>query len=376
MKAYFPTDMAAIQARIAEVDPIRYASSRNFKEGAVTRLSPYISRGVISTKQVYQHICRLGLSWASIEKLVQELAWRDYWQQVWIASGDKLNQDLRYTQEQVKHHEIPVAILEANTGIQAVDEALKELAETGYMHNHMRMYVAAICCNIAKSHWLAPARWMYSQLLDGDLASNHLSWQWVAGSFSNKKYHANQANINKYFNSSQRGTFLDIEYDEFAGLAIPEEVKKTRSFELKTLLPELEGPALDPKKDTAIYTYYNLDPNWHIEENIQRVLLLEPSFFEVNPVSQHCLDFVLKLAQNITGIQVYVGEFNALANQLQDAKLFYKEHPTNRHFKGIEEPRDWLSSVTGEYPSFFAFWKRVKKEIEPLNERQLDLPLN
>mgnify|MGYP006195700273 CR=1 FL=1 len=60
------------------------------------------------------------------------------------------------------------------------------------------MYLAAMVCNNAKSHWLTPARWMYYHLLDGDLASNALSWQWVAGTFSHKKYIANQQNINKY----------------------------------------------------------------------------------------------------------------------------------------------------------------------------------
>ena len=52
---------------------------------------------------------------------------------------------------------------------------------------------------------------MYYHLLDGDWASNALSWQWVAGSNANKKYYANQDNINKYFNSSQKQTFLDVD---------------------------------------------------------------------------------------------------------------------------------------------------------------------
>ena len=85
----------------------------------------------------------------------------------------------------------------------------------------MRMYIASVCCNISNSHWLHPSKWMYYNLLDGDLASNNLSWQWVAGSFSNKKYYANQENINKFFQSSQKNTFLDIDYSEFKNLTIP-----------------------------------------------------------------------------------------------------------------------------------------------------------
>ena len=61
-----------------KIDPIQYAISRNYKDGAVTYLSPYISRGVLSTQQVYAHILTLDLSWSKSEKLIQELAWRDY----------------------------------------------------------------------------------------------------------------------------------------------------------------------------------------------------------------------------------------------------------------------------------------------------------
>jgi len=127
----------------------------------------------------------LGITWQDSEKLIQELAWRDYWQQVWIAKGDDINTDLKTTQKSVSNHQVPKAIINASTGIEAVDAAIKELYNTGYMHNHMRMYIASICCNIANSHWLAPAKWMYAHLLDGDCASNQLSWQWVAGAFSN-----------------------------------------------------------------------------------------------------------------------------------------------------------------------------------------------
>ncbi|MGB2186426.1 MAG: deoxyribodipyrimidine photolyase, partial [Akkermansiaceae bacterium] len=72
----FPTKIDAIEQRIEEIQPAKYAATRNFKDGAVTCLSPYISRGVISTKQVFDHILSLQLPWSRVEKLVQELAWR------------------------------------------------------------------------------------------------------------------------------------------------------------------------------------------------------------------------------------------------------------------------------------------------------------
>ena len=359
----FPTALDAINQRIEKIDPVKYARSRNFSDGAVTYLSPYLSRGVISTKQVFEHLLSLDLPWHRIEKLVQELAWRDYWQNIWIAKGDGINQDLKHPQDPVSNHGISDAIVDHSTGIIAIDDAIEDLYKTGYMHNHMRMYVASVACNVAQSHWLTPARWMYYHLLDGDWASNALSWQWVAGSNANKKYYANQDNINKYFNSSQKQTFLDVDYEQFSTLAIPESLAEASDFDSQTKLTNTADIPLERDKKTLVYNYYNLDPDWHAGEEVQRVLLLEPSFYRTYPVSPTCIEFVTQLADNIAGIQILEAEFETLAEKVDPAHIIYKEHPTNRHYLGTEEARSWMFDVSGDYPSFFAFWKKCKKLI-------------
>lgn len=359
----FPTHIVAIKERIASIDPKKYAATRNYADGAITYLSPYISRGVISTKQVLEHVQSLNLPWHEIEKFVQELAWRDYWQQIWMTQGDAIHSDLKNEQINVRHYEVPQAIVDAKTRIDTVDAGINMLYETGYMHNHMRMYVASIACNIAQSHWLAPSRWMYAHLLDGDLASNQLSWQWVAGAFSNKKYYANQDNINNFFYSDQKNTFLDVEYDQFEQLAVPSLLMETRAFQLKTKLPDAAIPQLDPTKKTLVYNYYNLDPNWHSDKDYQRVLLIEPSLFEQYPISERCMDFMLDLARNIPNLVIFVESFDVLIKQISVELLIFKEHPLNKHYRGHEEPRDWMSGVTGYFPSFFQFWKKCKKQL-------------
>ncbi|MGY6647973.1 FAD-binding domain-containing protein [Wenyingzhuangia sp. IMCC45574] len=359
----FPTDIDSIYQRMHSIDPTKYASSRNYVDGAVTYLSPYISRGVISTKQVYQEIKKLELPWGRAEKLIQELSWRDYWQQVWLAKGDLIFTDLKQAQTGVNHYKIPKAIVEARTGVNVVDEALEVLFTTGYMHNHMRMYVAAICCNMGHTHWLEPAKWLYSNLLDGDLASNHLSWQWVAGAFSNKKYVANQDNINKYFKTSQKGTFLDIPYEAFDTMEVPNILEEVVSFTNKLEFPNVDSPILNNRKKTLVYNYYNIDPSWYFGQDVQRVFLIEPTFFKNYPVNQHCLDFALELTSNINEIQFFVGDFSDLLTKVDEQYIIYKEHPTNTHYKGKQEARDWMTSVTGYYPSFFKFWNKAKKEL-------------
>ena len=361
----FPTGYPEILQRIERIDPVRYGRSRNFIDGAVTYLSPYISRGVISTRQVFQYVMARNIPLWKMEKFVQELAWRDYWQQIWIAKGDQINIDLKRPQPDVRNHGLAVGVTEAKTGITAIDDAINDFYKTGYLHNHVRMYIAAIACNIAKSHWEVPARWMYYHLLDADWASNALSWQWVAGSNSGKKYYANQQNINKYCYSKQGGTFLDVDYAEFSELAIPEVLKEIGSPKLVTTLPEATPISVDEKLPTCIYNFYNVDPNWKNDLEANRILLLEPSHFSDYPVSEKSIAFLLELAKNIPGIQIFVGEFQELMKLVNPDHCYYKEHPLNRHYNGVEEPRDWMFSVTGYYPSFFAFWKKCKKSMKP-----------
>ena len=359
----FPTKYEQILERIEAIDPVNYGRTRNFQNGAVTRLSPYIARGVISTKQVTENILARGLPLPAIEKFIQELAWRDYWQQVWIVKGDAINQDLRHPQPDTENQQIPQAIVVAQTGIEAIDKSITELYDTGYVHNLMRMYLAVLACNIAKSHWREPARWMYYHLLDGDWASNALSWQWVAGSNANKKYVANQENINKYFNSSQTETFLDVPYSALTSMDVPATLMETQTLTLKTELPTSDNLHINEALPTLLYNYYNLDPNWHGNEKANRILLLEPSVFQQYPVSKNGIDFTLNLAKNIAGIQVFVGQFDELKKAIGPSPVIFKEHPLNRNYEGTEEPRDWMYSVTGYYRSFFGFWKKCKKEM-------------
>ena len=361
----FPTTYDLIIERINAINPIKYAKTRNFINGDVTYLSPYLSRGVISVQQVKEAVLQKGFKPYEIEKYLQELAWREYYQRVWQVKKDNLFTDLKQTQPDFLHHQIPAAIVTATTGIQVIDDQINSFYSTGYLHNHIRMYLAAMVCNNAKSHWLTPAKWMYYHLLDGDLASNSCSWQWVAGSFSSKKYYCNQENINKYTNTNQAHTFLDHSYEHIATMPVHNALGSTTTLDLNTNLPPTAVPTLDTSKPTLLYNSYNLDPLWRASENVNRVLLLEPSHFKNYPVSEKVVEFILGLSKNITGIVIYVGEVDALTKQYEKADLkisnafISKEHPAFEYYPGIKDSRDWMFPNTeGYYPSFFSFWKK------------------
>jgi deoxyribodipyrimidine photo-lyase len=362
MEPQFATEYKTILDTIDRIDPIQYAKTRNYVDGAVTYLSPYISRGFISTKQVLENVLARGYKVSAIESLVKELCWRDYFQRV--AQQKDLNKEIKQAQLPVLNHEMPLAVINGNTGIKGIDIAIAQLYCNGYMHNHCRMYTAALVCNIAKSHWLHPAQWMYYYLLDGDWASNACSWQWVAGANSSKKYYANQENINKYTNTNDVNTFLDKSYEALQTSEVPIALKATQKFIPEIELPVAAAIQINPDIPTFIYNYYNLDPLWHKAATGSRILLIEPEFFNRYPVSKKCINFMLALSINIANIQVYVGSFQSLVETHQLKEVYYKEHPLNIGYAGNEDARDWIAEdVTGYYPSFFSYWKKVEKQF-------------
>ncbi len=361
----FATDIDNILHQIDLINPVKYAKTRNFVDGAVTKLSPYISRGVISTKQVLDAVVAKGYKLYQIEKFVQELAWRDYYQQVWIAKENYIDKDLKNAQPNILYNTIPEAIVNATTGINAIDYGIKELYATGYMHNHVRMYIASVVCNVGKCHWLVPAQWMYHHLKDADWASNALSWQWTAAAFSSKKYYANQENINKYCNTKDVNTFLNVPYEAFENMEVPEVLQKQTACCSTTNLPQQIELNIDSNVPTLIYNFYNLDYNWKKEIVANRILLLEPSFFAKYTSSENVMQFIFALAKNIGPLQIFVGEFADLEKNYNLNNIFYKEHPTNKHYKGTQESREWLvPNVTGYYNSFFSYWKKISIQLK------------
>jgi deoxyribodipyrimidine photo-lyase len=357
----FPTHYTEILERIETINPVAYNNTRNYTNGAVSYLSPYLSRGIISLPQVKASVLKRYTVKQSY-KFLAELAWREYFQRVWQHLGTGILKDIKRAQENVQHHLLPKALTDAATGIDALNTHTQLLYETGYMHNHIRMYTAMLTCNVGAAHWLLPAQWMYYYLLDGDPASNMLSWQWVAGSFSSKKYFANQENINRYTGSGQSNTYLDQDYTSLANMPVPEILRETVTPVLNTPLPVTKPPVINPELPLLLYNSFQLDTNWHKEEACNRVLVLEPSHFNLFPVSEPVMRFVLQLAANIEGLQVFTGSVNDVPELQNCSLVFHKEHPTTTHYPGIKEPREWLfPGLNQYYPSFSAFWKKAER---------------
>ena len=370
----FPANYDEIVYRIDKIDPIQYSKTRNYIDGNITYLSPYISRGVISVKQVMEAVLAKGYKPYEITKFIQELAWREYFQRVWQHLEDDMFDDIRITRTGIRHRQIPQAIITAKTGIESIDTAINDLYQTGYMHNHIRMYTASIACNIAKGHWQLPSQWMYYHLLDGDLASNTCSWQWVAGSFSSKQYFCNQENINKYTYSKQKDTIIDKSYDEIPLMEIPDILTRTSSLQLTTALPGKTKPTFDHNLPLVLYNSYNLDPLWRNDIAANRLLVLEPSHFKQYPVSEKVIRFNIELAANIDGLQLFIGEINEIPDLAKFPAIYSKEHPAFNYYPGKKDEREWMfPGVTGMFNSFFSFWKKCEQQLKNMKAIQLEL---
>jgi deoxyribodipyrimidine photo-lyase len=218
----FPPTLADAHARIAAVQPDAYARTRNALDGATSRLSPYITHGLVRLADVLDGVAsRHALDVR--HTFVFELGWREYFRHVWQHRGagilDSLHQgplpDAAYARA------LPADIREACTGVPVVDEAVRALYERGMLHNHARLWLASYVVHVRKVHWRVAADWLYGHLLDGDVASNHLSWQWVAGTSSRKPYLFNADNVARYAPPSWHspGTVIDTSYEALDILA-------------------------------------------------------------------------------------------------------------------------------------------------------------
>ncbi len=206
-----PAARAAALQKLAEFVPRSgsdYSKKRNFDFGraehhAVSGLSHWLRKRIVSEREVVAAVLAQH-SAVTAEKFIQEVFWRSYWKgwlemrpQVW----QQYQQDLLQYYNDESRFAVCAEILNQGAGIECFDYWLQELKETGYLHNHARMWFASIWIHTLKLPWQLGADFFLQHLLDGDPASNTLSWRWVAGlQTKGKAYAATAENIAKFTN--------------------------------------------------------------------------------------------------------------------------------------------------------------------------------
>ena len=186
-----------------------YSKLRNFDFGPENRsniscLSPYITHGVISEKEVIEK--SLGkFSFSKNEKFIQEVLWRTYWKG-WLELRPNVWSDylieLNKIKEEFKNNQNYLNAIEGKTNIECFNAWINELKENNYLHNHTRMWFASIWIFTLELPWQLGAEFFMQHLYDGDTASNTLGWRWVAGiQTQGKHYLASEWNIKKFTNN-------------------------------------------------------------------------------------------------------------------------------------------------------------------------------
>ena len=195
-----------------ENEIINYNSKRNFDFGPKERknvscLSPYITHRLITEYETVERVLKKR-PYQKVEKYVQEIFWRVYWKG-WLELRPKVWTDFTEDLKNIKDDEKIQQAVNGKTQISCFNDWVNEIKEFNYLHNHTRMWFASIWIFTLKLPWQKGAEFFLKYLLDGDAASNTLSWRWVAGlQTKGKNYSAQSWNIEKFTNNKYKNIRL------------------------------------------------------------------------------------------------------------------------------------------------------------------------
>ncbi|WP_350333612.1 cryptochrome/photolyase family protein [Coralliovum pocilloporae] len=161
-----------------------YKDGRNRPaEAHVSRLSPHLHWGEVSPNQVWSAASH-GYEGSDQDHFLSELGWREFSYALLYHEPSLVEKPLQHAFENFPWQEdsgLLKAWQRGQTGIPIVDAGMRELWQTGYMHNRVRMIVGSFLVKNLRLHWHHGRDWFWDTLVDSDLASNSASWQWIAG---------------------------------------------------------------------------------------------------------------------------------------------------------------------------------------------------
>lgn len=244
MPDFFPATRAAALARLDEFLPRvpDYAAARNHVlpgHENVSRLSPATRTRVILEREVLA-VVREHHARTAIEKFEQEVWWRLYWKG-WLEQRPAVWTDYRAALARLDWTDRAGAVAAGESGIAILDHFARELVETGYLHNHARMWWASWWIHGEGLPWELGADFFLRHLRDGDAASNTLSWRWVAGLHTRgKAYLVRRSNLERYVDPDLLGrSSAGLErFEPIRECALPwEEPPAPRKIEEAAVLP-------------------------------------------------------------------------------------------------------------------------------------------
>jgi len=337
-------------AKLNNVDALAYGRNRNFLNGSVTHLSPYLRYGCLTLNETFTAIKgKFGLT---AENLLMQLAWRDYWRQVWFTRGNAIYSEMEPPKVALGYAGLSDAVRQGETGLPCMDAFIGDLLGTGYVHNHARMWLASYIVHHLKIDWREAADWFEAHLLDGYIASNHLSWQWVASTFSSKPYYFNKENLarytgEKYCAGCTADCPFDASYEELqARLFTQSASADAKRYPLKPVPMN----AASMHKAVAVYVHDEmLSPNNSVlNQPFPKIFVFDPQLHGDWPLNR--LQFVMDCLSEMMHVEVWVGDTYEVLMQRNVGELITQATP-NTKIKQILTP-------------FLTKWQPVDKLVD------------
>lgn len=179
-----------------------YGTQRNFVDRdhtTVSTLSPWMNKGLLAESEL-AHDALAQHPFSQVEKFLQEVYWRRYWRG-YLSHRPKIWHDYQSRVVTLKsEHQVDLELIaRGECSVEIMGYFARQLVETGYLHNHARMWFAAWWIHVEHLPWELGADFFLQHLIDGDPAVNTLSWRWVAGLHTQgKHYLARRSNLEKY----------------------------------------------------------------------------------------------------------------------------------------------------------------------------------
>ena len=317
--------------RLTQMQPVAYGKNRNFLDGQVTRLSPYLRHGCLNLGEAIQATKKLASSGA--DKLLFEFAWRDYWRKVWYANGHAIDSDMEPEKVRLRRLAVSDDLQAATTGLPCMDHFVQTLKRTGYLHNHARMWLASYMVHWRGVDWRAGASWMQRLLLDGDQASNTLSWQWVASTFGSKPYFFNKENLSKYSanqfcQNCQAACPFDDSYEALSNQLFEPSSAPVKIYKKPTLRP---SPKISGQHAIVLFHDEMLSSeNACYAMPQKKVFVFDPDL--QYGWALHRLQFIADCLMEMPKVEVWVGRTSTVLAALGVASLITQNTP-NLMFK-------------------------------------------
>ncbi|NOT15793.1 MAG: DNA photolyase [Methylotenera sp.] len=323
--------------KLNSIDALAYARNRQFINGAVTHLSPYLRHGCISLNETFASVkARFDLH---AEKLLTEFARRDYWRQVWYAKGDAIYSEIEPPKVCIAYAPLTEAVLQAKTGLPCMDAFIQTLLNTGYLHHHARLWLASYIVHHLKCDWRQAADWFEARLLDGDIASNHLSWQWVASTYSSKPYFTNKDSIARFTGEKYCATCkAKCPFDGSAQHLVQHLFDKT----LIPIARQYSVPAIAVKASSghpalAVFIHDEMLSPTHdlLQQPFPKIFVFDPQIH--GHWSLNRLQFLADCINEMHGVEVWLGDTYEVLMQRGVGQVITQDTP-NKKIKAILTP--------------------------------------